>query len=148
MISVRIEGLWRRRLPLASRLVKRAAAGALEAEGGQGEIAVLLTDDARMQVLNRDFRGKDAPTNVLSFPAAGPDAAFLGDIALGLETLEREAGEQGKTLEDHLTHLVVHGVLHLLGYDHLESAEAETMEGLERQVLAGLGVADPYGAES
>lgn len=145
MISVRFEGLWRRRLPLASRLVKRAAEAALAAEGEEGEIAFLLTDDARMQALNRDHRGKDAPTNVLSFPAAGPDEAFLGDIALGLETLEREAGEQGKSLEDHLTHLVVHGVLHLLGYDHMEADEAEAMEGLETRILTGLGVSDPYG---
>jgi probable rRNA maturation factor len=99
----------------------------------------------RQQALNARFRGKDAATNVLSFPAPGADAG-LGDVALALGVCEREAAEQGKTLADHLTHLTAHGVLHLLGYDHESDAEAEAMEARERAILAGLGVADPYGA--
>lgn len=111
-------------------------------------LSVLLTDDASVRTLNRDWRGKDSPTNVLSFPAEMPaipgEPDFLGDVALARETLEREAALDGKTLDDHLSHLVVHGVLHLLGYDHLETAEAEEMESTETRILAGLGVADPY----
>jgi len=110
------------------------------------EIAILLTDDAEMSELNRTWRGKDAPTNVLSFPAgdaAGEDGA-LGDIVIAYETTQREAKETGITLSDHAGHLVVHGVLHLLGFDHLNDGEAEKMEDLETKALASLGIADPY----
>lgn len=111
-------------------------------------LSVLLTDDDTVQKLNRDWRGKDSPTNVLSFPAEMPaipgEPDFLGDIALARETCEREAALDGKPLDDHLKHLVVHGVLHLLGYDHLDKAEAEEMESTETRILAGLGVPDPY----
>lgn len=110
-----------------------------------GEVSVLLTDDAEVKTLNADFRAKDRPTNVLSFPAPDFAAPHLGDVALALETCAREAKDQGKTLGDHLSHLVAHGVLHLLGWDHEIEAEAEAMEALEREVLAGLGIADPYG---
>jgi probable rRNA maturation factor len=98
-------------------------------------------------VLNRDWRGIDKSTNVLSFPQIEPFApvsGLLGDIILARETLEREAAEQGVSVEDHFTHLVVHGFLHLLGYDHMDDDEALAMEGLETQILASLGVADPY----
>jgi probable rRNA maturation factor len=107
-------------------------------------LVVLLTDDAAVQDLNARFRGKDAPTNVLSFPAAANPEGHLGDIALAYGVCAREAQAQGKALVAHLQHLVAHGVLHLLGYDHMTDDEAQEMEGLERVVLAGLGIADPY----
>jgi probable rRNA maturation factor len=108
---------------------------------------VVLTDDAAQRALNREWRGIDKPTNVLSFPQIepfGPVSGLLGDVTLARETLEREAGEMGIAFPDHLTHLVVHGVLHLLGYDHIEPADALVMEPLETQILGGLGIADPY----
>lgn len=110
----------------------------------QLDIVVLLADDAEMKSLNKEFRQKNAPTNVLSFPAPDMMHPHLGDMALGFETCVREAAEQGKTLKDHLMHLSVHGALHLLGYDHIIDAEAEDMESLERNILKGLGIADPY----
>ena len=112
-------------------------------------VSLLFTDDAAVQVLNRDWRGKDKPTNVLSFPAGDSpvesEIEFLGDIALALETVGREAAEEGKIFEHHTTHLLVHGFLHLCGYDH-ETGEddAEEMETLERAILARLAIADPY----
>ena len=111
------------------------------------ELSIVLTDDAQQRVLNRDWRGIDKSTNVLSFPQIepfGPVAGLLGDIILARETLTREAQEMGISFEDHFTHLVVHGFLHLLGYDHMDDDEALAMEGLETQILASLGVADPY----
>ena len=112
-------------------------------EQGQG-VTVLLTDDAAVQDLNARFRGKDAPTNVLSFPAPATAHPHLGDIAVAHGVCAREAAAQGKTLADHLSHLVVHGVLHLLGYDHQADATADAMEAMERDILSKLGVADPY----
>lgn len=112
------------------------------------EVSLLFCDDAAIRVLNRDWRGFDKPTNVLSFPAAtGPlsKAPLLGDIAIAFETCAREAAEEGKTLAGHVTHLVVHGFLHLLGYDHETPEEAEEMEMLEIKALARLGLPDPYG---
>jgi probable rRNA maturation factor len=114
---------------------------------GAAELSIVLTDDAEQRILNRDWRGIDKTTNVLSFPQIepfGPVSGLLGDIILARETLVKEADEQGVSLDDHFTHLVVHGFLHLLGYDHVEDADALVMEGLETQVLASLGVADPY----
>ena len=143
---------WRRNAPAIEQHVATAARAALMAAGADGtvELSILLTDDARQRALNRDHRGKDSSTNVLSFPAgfappAGPRP--LGDLSLALETVQRESVDQGKTLADHTSHLVVHGVLHLLGYDHGTDAQAAAMEGLERRILSGLGVADPYGDE-
>jgi probable rRNA maturation factor len=114
-------------------------------------VDVLLTSDAEIQILNREWRGKDNPTNVLSFPS--PDmpvpegeVAHLGDIVLAWGTVALEARETGKSLADHATHLVVHGTLHLIGFDHEDEAEAEAMEAKEREILAGLNIADPYGA--
>ena len=112
----------------------------------EGSITVLLTDDESVRELNRQFRGKDSATNVLSFPAPPNPEDHLGDVALAYGICAREAAEQGKPIAHHLTHLTVHGVLHLLGYDHIGDDEAEAMEGLERVVLAGLGVPDPYAA--
>ena len=114
---------------------------------GASELSIVLTDDAEQRNLNRDWRGIDKATNVLSFPQIEPFApvsGLLGDIILGRETLVKEADEQGVSFDDHFTHLVVHGFLHLLGYDHIEDADALVMEGLETQILASLGVADPY----
>lgn len=178
-------------------LCARAARAALDAAHAQDpdwlpagplEMSLVLADDATVQDLNRNYRGKDKPTNVLSFAlyadggedgddgaeaerdetagefdesdhaddAAdnkddteflspdGPVPVILGDVILAFETVDREAREQGKALADHLTHLVTHGVLHLLGYDHIEDSEAALMERLETQILSGLGVADPY----
>ena len=143
----------------AEALVERAARTALDAawddSEGDAEMSVVLADNALVHQLNRDYRGKDKPTNVLSFalteadePELGEGAAImLGDVILAYETVQREAAEQGKDPSDHLTHLVVHGVLHLLGYDHMTDEEAEEMEALETQLLAGLGIADPYAGD-
>ncbi|MCA1952981.1 MAG: rRNA maturation RNase YbeY, partial [Hyphomicrobiales bacterium] len=128
-------------------LVERAALAALAGSARRGGVSVLLADDAALRGLNHAFRGKDQPTNVLSFPAApvpGDPAPALGDIALGYETCGREAAAEGKSLDAHLAHLVVHGVLHLLGHDHMTEAEADAMEAAEIRILAGLGYADPY----
>jgi len=119
--------------------------GAAEVAADEG-VTILLTDDATVAELNSRFRQKQGPTNVLSFPAARNPERHLGDLALAYGVCAREAAEQGKSLGHHLQHLTVHGVLHLLGYDHIGDDEAEVMEGLERAVLAGLGVPDPYAA--
>jgi probable rRNA maturation factor len=111
----------------------------------QGEhLVILLTDDASVQDLNARFRSKDKPTNVLSFPAAANPEGHLGDVALAFGVCAREAAAQDKSLAHHLQHLATHGVLHLLGYDHMSDDEAEAMESLERFVMAGLGAPDPY----
>jgi probable rRNA maturation factor len=147
VIEVEIEAdAWLQALPDAVTLVRAAAQAALaEAQGAEeGEVTVLLTDDAEQQGLNAQFRAKDKPTNVLSFPAPEFAAPHLGDVSLAFETCAREAEEQSKSLSDHLAHLVAHGVLHLLGWDHESDAEAEAMEALERKVMARLGVPDPY----
>ena len=110
--------------------------------------SVMLGDDAEMRRLNAQFRNKDKATNVLSFPSGQPDQGhgplFLGDIAIGFETVVMEAGRDGKTVRNHLAHLLVHGLLHLIGYDHLVPEEAEEMEALEVEILAMLGIPDPY----
>jgi probable rRNA maturation factor len=124
-------------------LVTRAALAA----GPAGGVVVLLTDDDTVAELNQQFRHKAGATNVLSFPAPDNPENLLGDIALAYGVCAREAAEQGKTLADHLSHLTVHGVLHLAGYDHQTDDEAEAMEDLERRVLASLGVSDPYAAD-
>ncbi len=137
----------------AEALVWRAAQAVLDAHEdivGQG-IVILLTDDDSVQALNRDFRQKDYATNVLSFPSprdpiANPEGQ-IGDVALAYGVCAREAAEQGKPLAHHLQHLVAHGVLHLLGYDHESDDEAEAMEALEREILAGLDVPDPYAGD-
>lgn len=114
---------------------------------GIAEVTVVLTDDAEQQALNRQWRGFDKSTNVLSFPQLEPFApvvGLVGDITLARETVEKEAAEMGIGFEAHFTHLVVHGFLHLLGYDHIEEADAVKMESLETKILATLGIADPY----
>ena len=136
---------WTTAQPDAEALVLAAAEAVLASEGADGEhVTVLLTDDEAVRELNARFRGKDQPTNVLSFPAPPNPEKHLGDVALAYGVCVREAQAQGKPLAHHLQHLVAHGVLHLLGYDHMTEEEAEAMEGLERVVLAGLGIPDPY----
>jgi probable rRNA maturation factor len=119
---------------------------------GEAELAVMLTDDAGIRTLNSNWRGIDKPTNVLSFPAlppsgaSGPDDAprMLGDIAIAYQTTRQEADEEQKPFDHHLSHLAVHGFLHLIGYDHEQDDDAEDMETLERGILAQLGIPDPY----
>lgn len=141
--------------PAAGELRKLAAAAVnaartvLNLAPGETELSILFTDDAAIRKLNAEWRGKDKPTNVLSFPAFppdkdGPPPPMLGDIALAEETVRREALDEGKPFESHLSHLLVHGLLHLLGYDHETEAEAQEMEALERQILARLAISDPY----
>ena len=103
-----------------------------------------MASDAKLRALNRDFRGKDKPTNVLSFPAAANAEGYRGDIAIAYGVTAREAKAAGKSFADHAAHLVVHGVLHLAGYDHERARDAKIMEPLEVKILAGLGIADPY----
>jgi probable rRNA maturation factor len=147
-ISAESEG-WAK-IPDFEDCVRRAAEAAmLDNEAPPSEISVVLSDDEHIRELNKHHRGMDKPTNVLSFPPARmktPAGAtrFLGDVVLAFETIEREAAEEAKPFANHLSHLVVHGVLHLLGYDHEDEDEAETMESRERQILAKLGIPDPY----
>ncbi|MBS9719208.1 rRNA maturation RNase YbeY [Tianweitania sp. BSSL-BM11] len=121
----------------------------LDVTEGTSELSILLTDDASIQELNREWRAKDKPTNVLSFPAfpvepGDPLPPMLGDIVIARETVVREAEEENKPFDHHLTHLTVHGLLHLLGFDHETEEEAEEMEGLEREILRSLAIPDPY----
>lgn len=147
---------WMDILPDAEDLVRDAVTAAWRASGNgmsrAVEVSVVLADDATVRTLNRDHRGKDKPTNVLSFPIGGEDGpaggtaapVMLGDVILACETVTAEAAAQGKSVADHLRHLVVHGVLHLAGHDHEDDAAAERMERLETRILADLGVGDPY----
>jgi probable rRNA maturation factor len=141
--------------PEAETVIQRAIATAAEiadAEIGEAELAVMLTDDTGIRTLNQNWRGIDKPTNVLSFPAlaptgpAGPDDAprMLGDIAIAYETTRTEADDEQKPFAHHLSHLAVHGFLHLIGYDHENDDDAEAMESLESEILAQLGIPDPY----
>jgi len=165
-VAVSLEaGDWESRLPDGEVLVEAAARAAFAAAelpdalsgSSAAEMSLVLADDALVQTLNRDYRDKDRPTNVLSFAllddaedtdgGLAGDAGMpilIGDVILAYETVLREAGEQGKSFEDHLTHLVIHGVLHLLGYDHESDPDADRMERLETSILARLGIADPY----
>jgi probable rRNA maturation factor len=165
-IAVTIEDeTWLDDLPAAEDLCRRSVEAALRGAGmdysGPLEVSVLLTDDGAIQDLNARYRGKDRPTNVLSFPSGdprlspdmevarvgAPDAGMpllLGDVAVAHGTTAREASAAGKPVADHLSHLIVHGVLHLLGYDHEDDSDAEAMERLEVSILSGLGISDPY----
>lgn len=129
---------------LAARALNHAAATVKEA----GEISVLMTADQEMQALNRQWRRLDKPTDVLSFPSEGPEIPgqprHLGDIALGYETALRDAEAMNRPFEAHISHLLIHGFLHLVGYDHIEPKDAAVMEPLEAKILAGLGWPDPY----
>jgi probable rRNA maturation factor len=147
LIDVEVEDeAWTAALPGAASLARAAAEAVLSRQrpGSPEGLTILLADDAAVGELNARFREQGKPTNVLSFPAPANPEHHLGDVALAFGVCNREAREQGKALANHLQHLVAHGVLHLLGYDHLDDAEAAEMEGLERIILAGLGIADPY----
>ena len=141
--------------PDAEAVIQRAIAAAAETvdqDVGEAELAVMLTDDAGIRTLNLNWRGVDKPTNVLSFPAlqtSRPSAAddaprMLGDIAIAYQTMRKEADEEQKSFEHHLSHLAVHGFLHLIGYDHDKDDDAEAMETLEQEILAQLGIPNPY----
>ena len=142
-------------LEVRARSAVTTALEHLEVGGQPLEVSLVFTDDAEQRILNRDYRQRDRATNVLSFPNMADDTGapaglprLLGDVVLARETIAREAAEQGKSLADHSTHLVVHGTLHLLGYDHDEAAEAAAMEALEIAILAALGIADPYAGDA
>lgn len=150
MIDVEIEDdAWSVAVADAREAVLGAVAASLAvAQSSARSLVVLLTGDADMAELNGRFRQKAGPTNVLSFPAPANFEDHLGDIALGFGVCSREAELQAKAIRDHMQHLVAHGVLHLLGYDHETDAQAEVMETLERQALMQLGVDDPYGDQN
>ena len=131
---------WRTHRGLAARLTS-AAETARKAARLKGDFTILLAGDRKLRALNCDFRGRDKPTNVLSFPGAD---GYAGDIALAYGVTRKEAKVAGKTMADHATHLVVHGVLHLAGHDHERPKQARAMEGLEVKILGRLGIADPY----
>ncbi len=155
MISITVQvqdARWRALLRPYGKTVRAACETALESSGlgirdwGFG-VTVVLADDAFVRKLNKQFRGKDKPTNVLSFPESpipNPQSPYLGDIVLARQTVEREAKEQGKTVRAHATHLLVHGMLHLLGHDHMRAKEAQAMENLEIKILKKLGINNPY----
>ena len=166
-ISFSLEaGDWETVVTDAEMLVEAAARAAFEAAerpdilgDAPAEMSLVLADDALVQTLNRDYRDKDQPTNVLSFALLDDlddtddvlareqgMPILIGDVILAFETVQREVGEQGKSVGDHLTHLVIHGVLHLLGYDHQSDPDADRMERLETSILARMGIADPYSA--
>ena len=139
----------------AEAIVHRAietAASMVEADTGDAELAVMLTDDSGIRTLNKNWRGQDKPTNVLSFPALQPTGSatsddvprMLGDIAIAYQTTRKEADDEQKPFDHHLSHLAVHGFLHLIGYDHEKDDDAEAMESLEREILAQLSIPDPY----
>jgi probable rRNA maturation factor len=136
--------------PDVSDLLDKAGviAWSVAGDGEAAEVSVALTDDDGIRQLNRDFRGKDKATDVLSFPAGDPllpgEDAVLGDIALALSYIRAEAALENKSFKDHLVHLFVHGLLHLIGHDHEEAAEAAEMERLEKDILARMGIRDPY----
>lgn len=143
-ISIECEA-WGNQNPEIASVVEdtaKAALNAMDIQSEDTELSIVLTDDDFIQGLNKQWRGKDKPTNVLSFPQDEPE--LLGDVILAFETVKREAKEQDKTFENHVSHLVIHGILHLLGHDHEEDEEAEAMESLEIEILQSLGVKNPY----
>jgi probable rRNA maturation factor len=151
-LDILIEAEGWRDIPDVEKRAEAAALAALKSvhprKWQRLSATILLADDATLHRLNRDFRNKDKPTNVLSFPVASQpgvaDDGFLGDIALAFGVTSREAAEEGKTVADHMSHLVVHGILHLLGYDHETDDDAVVMETRETRILAGMGIADPH----
>jgi len=141
--------LWKLERSVKTLLRRAMTAVATHARLDEAELAIVLTDDDAIRRLNREWRGRDRPTNVLSFPTARHptdkrEPRLLGDIVIAYETTAREAAAAGKPPKNHVSHLAVHGFLHLLGYDHETEEEAEEMEALERAILASLGIADPF----
>jgi probable rRNA maturation factor len=150
-IAISIEDTRWRAVPLISKKTRRAIAACLEQTlfllPKTSELSILLCDDAKIRELNKEWRKIDKATNVLSFPVGDPKLeSLLGDIVISFETLDREARTEGKTFSDHYLHMIVHGFLHLLGFDHEVIEEAKVMEQCEREVLARIGIADPYRA--
>lgn len=138
------EPVWSERIPDLNSICEKALNAAAAKAGASGEVCVLLTDDDEIQALNKQWRGKDKPTDVLSFPGDPMDAPFLGDIAISLGVMQGDADARKLTLPQHLSHLLIHGLLHLLGHDHKDDTEAAEMESLEIVALASLGWPDPY----
>jgi probable rRNA maturation factor len=146
-IDVRVESdLWKHKDDIKSAARRAVTKAADVLSTPSAELAIVLTDDSAIRLLNRDWRGVDAPTNVLSFPAgrAGGVPPFIGDIVLAYETIAGEAKAERKSFTHHIAHLAVHGFLHLLGYDHVRKKDAERMEEIERDILRRLGIPDPY----
>ena len=148
-ITIQVQSpLWEAE-PAAEQTVRDAiAAAAATLSTADNEVSILLTDDKAIRLLNREWRGIDKPTNVLSFPAATTKASvrmpLFGDIVIAYETLKRECDDEGRIFLHHLAHLTVHGFLHLIGYDHQVEAQAEEMEGLESKIMTRLQMPDPY----
>ncbi|MEL7108523.1 MAG: rRNA maturation RNase YbeY [Pseudomonadota bacterium] len=138
------ESAWSQAITDINTICQNALNAGAHQGAATGEVSVLLTSDAEIQTLNRDWRGKDKPTDVLSFPADPIDRPFLGDIAVAIGVAQSDAQTRGLTLSQHLSHLLIHGVLHLLGHDHIDDTEAAEMEALEIAALASLGWPDPY----
>lgn len=150
MADIRIEDAgWLSSCPTVEDVVECALSAAADKTDVSGLVEVLLTDDNQMQQLNKQWREKDKPTDVLSFPSDMPNIpggqSFLGDLSLGLGVVQRDATAINRAFDLHLTHLLVHGFLHLLGYDHIKPDDAKIMEGLEADILADFGLPDPYG---
>ncbi len=146
---------WQKQKQAASIVKKAVSAAAKAVSTPTAELAIVLADDSAIRTLNRKWRGRDAPTNVLSFPASDEprrggkppaQSPYIGDIVIAYQTTAREAVAEGKPFKHHLAHLAIHGFLHLLGYDHENDREAEVMEALERRILKRLAVPDPYAA--
>ena len=144
-LDLRVEDAeWTRALADLEAVCTAALNAGAARSRAQGEVSVLLTNDPEIQTLNRDWRGKDKPTDVLSFPADPMDTPFLGDIAVSLGVCQRDAADRAIALDQHVSHLLIHGLLHLLGHDHKDDTEAAEMEALEIAALASLGWPDPY----
>ncbi len=135
---------WERAVAHLPETCTRALNAGAAQKQAKGEVSLLLTENDEIQALNRDWRGKDKPTDVLSFPASALDAPFLGDIAISLGVSQKDANTRGIALDQHLAHLLIHGLMHLLGHDHKDDTEAAEMESLEIAALASLGWPDPY----
>lgn len=149
-VDLRIEEeQWNSEIPEISEIVERALVAAGGGAGESGLVEVLLTNDTEMHALNSKWRGKDKPTDVLSFPAEGATLPgmqpFIGDIAIGLDVAKVDSDKLGRDFQLHVMHLLVHGFLHLVGFDHISEDDAKKMEGLEAKILAPLGLPDPYG---
>jgi probable rRNA maturation factor len=148
LIEVMVQSLRWKKQPRAAAIVRNAVQAAAKATSTKPELAIVLADDSTIRTLNRNWRGFDKPTNVLSFPAAksgaGRGGSSLGDVIIAFQTVAREATDEGKAFKHHLAHLAVHGFLHLLGYDHEADRDARQMERLEVKILKGLGMPDPY----